>query len=387
MATPEELAQLEQILAGFRNAALVAQYQAAVGELKKQLGRSIIQQSVQYHLQMQRFEADKAYKRSQVATINKQSLAAGKKYAVAASMKAIAAEAEKRATSETAHTIGVISKVYSNEIRNKWAGVSKINLEVGRGAQQAMLDRYDEVYASRTRPAPYRLNERFAGGKLRASLMNPGHVIASPDGVNFLETSILDQSARQWARLNFGAGEKASSGLGRAGFETVRPNVTSQFFMTAVGETLPVFDTKLPYGPRGGWILPGGFFAGPSGAPGTIVGPNGSTPGQNAFFTYKDMKGPLSRLSKKRQAELRGRQVKRQITAGTAAWGFLEAGVGYLAANLPAANAEFMAEILESAGEKAQGLNYGRYSVGASSVSAASAYMDKLAARYSARAI
>lgn len=88
--------------------------------------------------------------------------------------------------------------------------------EIGVKAQRSVLSAYDNRKNRRDLPA-YRQsarnprNIRFAGGRLRAALRAPDFFEATEHGLSFINTQRLSKEAKQWRRLNFGAGVPNSS--------------------------------------------------------------------------------------------------------------------------------------------------------------------------------
>lgn len=93
---------------------------------------------------------------------------------------------------------------------------------------------------------------RYSGGVLREALHNPGLVTSDANGVYFVNTGPLNRAAKQWARLNFGAG-------GIAGPRPAKFDI--QFGSLVVGalgiegEARPAF-----FLPKGVWTERGAFY-------------------------------------------------------------------------------------------------------------------------------
>ncbi len=73
----------------------------------------------------------------------------------------------------------------------------------------AMRDRLDITYArsveGRKQVPSYRIGRgRYSGGALRRALRAPDMIVATDDGINYINQDRLGQEARHWARLNFG---------------------------------------------------------------------------------------------------------------------------------------------------------------------------------------
>jgi hypothetical protein len=185
-----------------------------------------------------------------------------------------------------------------------------------------VLNSYAQVVTRRKHVASYRMsdtgaNQRFAGGKLRAALGSPHFYEATPTALRFINTSMLDETARHWARLNAGA-----SGIGtgsRRRFDISWSNIV----IGALGVDMtpsPAFTV-----PRGYWWNGDGPTS--PGAPGTSqFHPAGTGPRAGASRT----------LTAKGEG---GRRVKvrfqpRRVSRGIEARNFLDAGVARIALDL-----------------------------------------------------
>lgn len=279
------------------------------------------------------------FERARLNTVVKRQADLGISRMVNLSMRDILANAQYGAKHETADSLGLIAKTYNKAIDQRWREVIGINRKVADRAIQDMLIRYDKV-RKRSTIGSYREGDRFAGGVLRAALANPSQATVTIDGVAFLNPELLDESAKQWARLNFGAGARANKGDGKA---AVGGTVTTEFLSTALGETLPTFSIDLPYGPGDAFTMPRGIFSsstgGLSAASRSVVPYDANNRGQHAFYALSTDKEVAKIVKAGGNGAI--------MTAGVAAWGFIEAGVASLARNLPAANSSFMQRILE----------------------------------------
>ena len=84
--------------------------------------------------------------------------------------------------------------------------LAEVHTQIAKLMQQAVLTDYDKAKARYGRNlAPYRLSTRDAGGKLRRALGSAQMYRGTYDGIGFGNVSLLDNTARQWHRLNFGA--------------------------------------------------------------------------------------------------------------------------------------------------------------------------------------
>lgn len=132
--------------------------------------------------------------------------------------------ASRYATGQVAQAVSVIARTYVALLRNKGSRFTKMWDEVGQGATEATVAAYEDKTTgqggNRNATADnqaYRANaqgkwRRDAGGKLKRALASKQMYVASPDGILFVNRTWLDQNARQWYRLNFGAGSRAGQG-------------------------------------------------------------------------------------------------------------------------------------------------------------------------------
>lgn len=152
-----------------------------------------------------------------------------------------------------------------------------LHRSLGRNGQRSVLASFDATRGrsttnaalNRSSGAKYR---RYAGGRLRAALADSAFWQATEDGLLFINVELLNRRARQWARLNFGAGERGKGS---------RPSVG--VYLGA----MQIAALGLEEGPRPAYRMPTGYFTDNSGVPVA-----GRTPGA-AFFLYKN--GPYRR--------------------------------------------------------------------------------------------
>lgn len=195
--------------------------------------------------------------------------------------------------------------------------------QVGDRARRSMVASYTHRAHRRGLPS-YRpgatsrkdKTKRFAGGVLRRALNRPEMVLATPHGLSFINTEILDKEAVQWRRLNFGAGAGSDGGLQAPGQFGVRWNGLVVFAMGLEPDVRAHF--KIP---RGIWF-DGGQAVEPS-----------QYPGQHQFFTRRAAKEFLGEntthlFKPSRQKGKRvGKLQKAKTTSGIAASNFLDGGV------------------------------------------------------------
>lgn len=149
------------------------------------------------------------------------------------------------------------------------AGISnstfqRANYVIGLQAQDATARAYANR-RPRRRVGSYRVGSgRYAGQALLRAIKAPDFFRATPQGIQFINVERLNREARQWKRLNFGAGGGAVRPPGQFGVE----------FNGLLAATL-----GLTPDPRPGFKLPPGFWLGADG----VVQRRG-TPGTGRFF-------------------------------------------------------------------------------------------------------
>jgi hypothetical protein len=132
--------------------------------------------------------------------------------------------------------------------------LAQVHDQVARLMQRATVAEYEKAKATYGRNiAPYRLTTRDAGGKLGRALRSSVFYRATYDGIGFVNTTLLNRTARQWHRLNFGA--------------RPRGNYTPQMYSANFGGLVAgAFgyageEPSAPFGmPRGVWSREGAFY-------------------------------------------------------------------------------------------------------------------------------
>jgi hypothetical protein len=143
--------------------------------------------------------------------------------------------------------------------------MAEAHTQLAAEAQEAVITAYEAARAeSRAKSGPYRIGDtpenykRYAGGAMLGALSAEGFVVGTETGIDFGNIAILNSTARQWARLNYGAGGAAGPGGAR--------------FAVRWG-AMEVASLGLEGGPRPGFRLPRGFwFSGGSRAFGRTPG-------------------------------------------------------------------------------------------------------------------
>jgi hypothetical protein len=175
------------------------------------------------------------------------------------------------------------------------AQLQRVHFQLALEAQAATHRAYMAARATGRMAGPYRLSQRDAGGRLEQAILSPEFIRATYDGIGFANTDVLDRMARQWHRLNFGAGAAAGPG----------PRRFSVHWSSAVVGSFGFTDT-----PSAPFVLPQGFWV----EPGTKQRQSATARG-GWFYPARGV----------------GRVIQ---TKGIRAWQFLDAGMESIANNL-----------------------------------------------------
>jgi hypothetical protein len=120
------------------------------------------------------------------------------------------------ANSHTAGRIVAFGQLLEQKVATVQTKLLDVHSEIARDAQEATVEAYQTARASLGRNSPaYRPASRYAGGRLEAALSASGFAVATGEGIMFGDVDLLDAAARQWARLNYGAGGDADGGGSR----------------------------------------------------------------------------------------------------------------------------------------------------------------------------
>lgn len=110
---------------------------------------------------------------------------------------------------EMLEVMSLIAVTYAKSIKARKGSFKSMYNEIGRTAIEAVTSAYSSIdhgtegpYRS-SAPDPY---NRFSGGKLISALSSKQMYRASYDGLEFINQPFLDKNARQWKRLQYGAG-------------------------------------------------------------------------------------------------------------------------------------------------------------------------------------
>lgn len=181
--------------------------------------------------------------------------------------------------------------------------------EVGKAALRSLGQAYTHRRFKRSVPS-YRVgDQRYAGQALYRALTSEGNIEATPFGLRFINADLLDAEARQWRRLNFGAGGGSGGGI-----------TPPQTFNVSWADVV-IASLGLTADPRPAFRLPRGYwFEGEK-----RVGASQSSR-SGRFFYAGSPDTPPGRI---------GRPGPSRVTRGIASANFLDRGVARIANDLP----------------------------------------------------
>ena len=146
--------------------------------------------------------------------------------------------------------ITLFSQSLANKTRRLRDGrVTKVHQIAGQQAQVATLAAFKARHPS---TGISRSVSRMANGAMVRAISDPNFITARYDGVGFANRSVLDSHAKQWYRLNFGAGPRGAA--------TKRPGTYQIRFYGAVAGTVSMNKFQASKGfsiPTGVWIEKG----------------------------------------------------------------------------------------------------------------------------------
>lgn len=201
-------------------------------------------------------------------------LANRSKFVTALNIEEAMADAVVAANSNTARQVLAMAEVFATGIAP--AKRREMNHVLGLMGQESVLKSYDASVTGRQnrlgnayayRRGAHGKNRRYAGGKLRKVLASKSFFHATPDGLTFINEGALNRAARQWARLNAGAG--AAAGGYRAPLAVTWSNVV-----------IGVFGVEMPARP--GFMLPRGYWF--SRTEGNVVSASEARRGSDEFY-------------------------------------------------------------------------------------------------------
>lgn len=246
--------------------------------------------------------------------------------------KSVVRAAYSNATGQVAEILKLVTANYSKAIAARKGTFKNMYENVGTMAIEAVGKSYTVVPGKRYRPS-----ERETG-KLFKAITSPNMYRASYDGIDFINTAWLDGQAKQWYRLQFGAGPGVGAGGGRPRRRGVATRVV--FFGQDTGMRL-----KLNQGPSANFYIPPGYFIGDNGQP---VARSKTISRQPFMLLNKAQRGNLKTAPKE---IWRGGM----SLHGIAAQRYLDSGVEVIAKLVPAGNERILSLLAKEAIESGTG--------------------------------
>lgn len=280
---------------------------------------------------------DRAMERAYVEGLN---------FNLAFNMKEIFRVVMAQTNGELQSAMSDFAKVYSGLLKQSGPSFRRMWEDVGQEANRATYAKYTKRPTGRQGSKNnYRASapgqwKRYSGGKLAAALRSPEMYLASTTGIAYINVRHLDKAARQWKRLNFGAGPAGAKGK--------RPQAKP---ITVLGQNAGSLSlARIPVRP--GFMLPAGWWMA------------GDPDSEGGFFS--DRKVKASRASRGRDVLYPSGYAKYQVrdkkalaekfpqfqkypSRGIAAQGWLDAGVGRIAELGPAFTMNIIAEFADEA--------------------------------------
>jgi len=189
--------------------------------------------------------------------------------------------------------------------RNRETRLKRLHTDVAQEGLDAITLAYEARADRGVHSANYRPNTRYSGGKLLRALQSDEMFTVGRDGFDFINQDHLDKEAKQWRRMNFGAGPRGSR-------TPKAPSAKMQIFGGTTPVDLALTNTK----PSDQYLLPPGFWLDQA--------TGKKQPWDKSRRPFKDSFGPTG---------------KEPIykSMGFAGSRFLDAGVAQIAKSLPIA--------------------------------------------------
>lgn len=241
-------------------------------------------------------------------------------------------EAAKNTAGVTGEILSQIGLFYNDAVRERRRSLETAYGDVGRQANKAVAAKYRRT-KGRGGAGAYRANasgkyKRDAGGKLGRALTSDNMFLAGPDGIAYVNMPYLDSQARQWYRLNFGAGARGQA--------SQRPASKRVIFF---GEQTSLDVGLQGLGPSASFSMPGGLF---TNSDGQALPFNPSRRGKDAFNPGNYLKNRPNLL-----ARSSGVKLKQIQTQGIAAQNYLDAGTDVISRGVPNVTTKFIRGILQ----------------------------------------
>lgn len=288
------------------------------------------------------------YRRQGIVNAQNQLENRGIQVAQAFTVNGLIQQVMANATEETSAVIAAISRSYKGLMQSNAGAFRSMFDQVG---QKAMLASYTS-YKRRpfqTGAGSYRAEEqgkwkRDAGGKLEKALKSRNMFVATKDGLLFINRQHLDIAARQWYRLNFGAGYVGQQGR--------RPRSYSLSLFNTPGGKISLKD----YQPSIGFKIPAGLWS-KGGLGATVNLSSVRLPGQArgdqlepiGYIESKYGKGTTGKIKQAfaKQGVKRFPAMRKRISKGIRATGFLDAGISVISREAPRGLEKLFADLAE----------------------------------------
>ncbi len=241
----------------------------------------------------------------------------------------LVAQTAKSSAGVTGEVLSQIGLFYNDAVRSRRRRLETAYSDVGRDANRAVAASYRRTHNGN---ASYRANapgkmRRDSGGKLLRALTSEKMFLAGPDGLSYVNNTFLSSQARQWYRLNFGAGQRGAA--------SKRPaNQQVMFFGQQTSLNLSLKNQP----PAESFKMPAGLFRNGN-------SPQSYDPGRRG----QDRFDPSSYLKNKDGVITRAAGTKQRMitTKGITSRNFLDPGVAVVAKGVPNVTTRFIRQILE----------------------------------------
>lgn len=249
-------------------------------------------------------------------------------FVMAVALQEVVAKTVEGATKGTAIALREFAG-NSQRLVNRREGMAQMHSQVALGARTAVLQSYRDTIRPHVKyrvGSPSRLS-----GKIERALQRNDLITAARDGIGFINTAVLDATAAHWYRLNYGADPA--------------PQLPARAFplRTSNGTIGALADPNRASGPfslpNGAWLR----FPGQGWNPANIVPPGRPSPVEG-FFPLR-FRAPITANERDVFAARRRRGQEgltgqggitgRRQTRGIQGYRFFDAGLDYIAEQLP----------------------------------------------------
>lgn len=259
--------------------------------------------------------------------------------ATSAAMQGVAAQAAAGARASASKQVADALTTVESTLKlavGRRTKQKKMFEQVGITARNAVVDSYRRNFS---KTISYRWEDsgrqkRYSNGQMLRALQSPEMFRAASDGLDFINAAFLDTKAKQWYRLNFGAGAQGRNE--KADLES----------MTFFGQTLPGISLgEFQPGPK--FMIPYGVFSETAFARTPDGDDRRKIP--NRVRRSKSLRGQPFYLLAPPQNEEGGSGQVWFPTRGIEGKRFLEAGISSLNAEFPKAAERYAISLIEEA--------------------------------------